>query len=60
MFAGMFRTEIQDKNTFLPTNDWFIAAPNQEVIDAGAPPEEEHPEDDDDFWDCGGAEFDSD
>ena len=34
MFAGMFRTEIQNSNTLVPTNDWFIAAPNQQVIDA--------------------------
>ena len=39
MFAGSFRTEIQNSNTFVPTNDWFIAAPNQQVIDAYTPAE---------------------
>ena len=47
MFAGMYRTEIQNSNTLVPTNDWFIAAPNQSVIDAV---EAKNPKERDLFW----------
>ena len=57
MFAGMFRTEIQDSNTFVPTNDWCIAAPNQQVIEAEA---KKHESSDSDDWGEHECENDSD
>ena len=59
MFAGMFRTEIQDSNTFVPTNDWCIAAPNQQLIEAEAEAKKHKNSDNDDYdWGYFGCDSD--